>query len=186
MIYKMLLHREGIWWQHPSQSWAHACDQQITRRLTSSNISKTGHEQSLWPSQLAFPPQDPNGLWVPRTLGSSYPTMFSTVFYMIIINGKLTESFKLQHGLMEGDPLSPYIFLLCMDILSCMTRLATNINLFGGIPLHRGDHLISHLFFDDDSLLFFNASNTTYQAREVLLHIRTSYHLAQVNCQVQS
>ncbi|KAL9412228.1 hypothetical protein AB3S75_045787 [Citrus x aurantiifolia] len=36
----------------------------------------------------------------------------------ILWNGKLTESFKTSRGIRQGDPISPYIFVLCIERLS--------------------------------------------------------------------
>lgn len=82
----------------------------------------------------------------------------STVSYKILINGEMTQAFQPTCGLRQGDPLSPYLFLFCMDIISRMTALATEISQFQGIQVHRRAPTISHLFFADDSMFFFNAS----------------------------
>ena len=57
----------------------------------------------------------------------------STVSYRILINGAASHPFQPSCGLRQGDPLSPYLFLFCMDILSCMTSLAVDIKKFAGI-----------------------------------------------------
>ena len=36
----------------------------------------------------------------------------------ILWNGKLTKSFKTSKGIRQGDPISPYIFVLCIERLS--------------------------------------------------------------------
>ncbi|XP_010673155.1 uncharacterized protein LOC104889595 [Beta vulgaris subsp. vulgaris] len=93
----------------------------------------------------------------------------STVTYRILINGQITEAFPSTCGLRQGDPLSPYLFLFCMDILSRMLTLATDLRHFDGFRAHRYAPSISHLFFADDALLFFKASTTSCTAISNLL-----------------
>ncbi|XP_056697381.1 uncharacterized protein [Spinacia oleracea] len=82
----------------------------------------------------------------------------TTVSYKALINGRTTKGFKPKCGLRQGDPLSPYLFLFCMDILSHMLLLGVNIGLFKGIKVCRRAPSINHLFFADDSMLFFRAN----------------------------
>jgi len=51
----------------------------------------------------------------------------STVNFSIIINGSQTGYFKAQKGLRQGDPLSPFLFLLAMEGLNSMVKTA-NMN----------------------------------------------------------
>ncbi|XP_057248356.1 uncharacterized protein LOC104890473 [Beta vulgaris subsp. vulgaris] len=66
----------------------------------------------------------------------------STVKYRILVNGQVTESFPSHCGLRQGDPLSPYLFLFCMDIFSRMMIMATDIRLFDGIRAHSVDYFL--------------------------------------------
>ncbi|CAL8174658.1 unnamed protein product [Prunus armeniaca] len=53
----------------------------------------------------------------------------TSVQYKAILNGELTDSFSPQCGIRQGDPLSPYIFVLCMEKLSHLIRKRFKIEL---------------------------------------------------------
>lgn len=57
-------------------------------------------------------------------------------------------------GLCQGDPLSPYLFLLCDEGLSSLITTAEYGGRLTGLPIAKGGSRLSHLFFVNDSLLF--------------------------------
>ncbi|KAI0498690.1 hypothetical protein KFK09_019586 [Dendrobium nobile] len=81
-------------------------------------------------------------------------------FYSIIVNGKTHGYFQASHGLRQGDPLSPSMFIITADYLS--RGLA---NLFFNCPSlyfkTLGGFQISHLCFADDFIVFSNASKNS-------------------------
>lgn len=100
----------------------------------------------------------------------------STVSCRVLINGHTTQPFTPTCGLRQGDLLSLYLFLFCIDILSRMTSLATDIRLFQGIRVWNQGPTISHLFFVDDSMFFFGASQDS--CREVITVINKFYDIS--------
>ena len=77
--------------------------------------------------------------------------------------------------LRQGDPLSPYLFILCADVLSGLLSKEAILNNIHGIQVARQAPKISHLLFADDSLLFARAN--TVEA-ERILKILHSYQRA--------
>jgi hypothetical protein len=74
-------------------------------------------------------------------------------------NGARSEYFKPQRGIRQGDPLSPYLFVLCMDKLSHLILQAVEEGKWRGIKAGKNGPDVSHLMFADHLLLFGTASD---------------------------
>ncbi|KAF7839819.1 DNA polymerase alpha subunit B [Senna tora] len=75
----------------------------------------------------------------------------------ILWNGGKTDSFKPSRGIRQGDPISPYLFVLCIERLAHIQR-AIGSGDWRPIKLGREGPPISHLFFADDLVIFLEAS----------------------------
>ncbi|CAL5358759.1 unnamed protein product [Camellia sinensis] len=73
------------------------------------------------------------------------------------------QDFPMEKGLRQGDPLSPYLFVLCMERLSNMILAKVNDKSWKGVRASVQGHAISHLFFADDLLLFGSAEERNCQ-----------------------
>jgi hypothetical protein len=82
-----------------------------------------------------------------------------TVDYSIIVNGHMVGPVVPGRGLRQGDPLSPYLFIICAEGLSALIRQAENRGELHGIKICRKAPIISHLLFADDCFLFFKATS---------------------------
>ncbi|KAH9684395.1 reverse transcriptase domain-containing protein [Citrus sinensis] len=83
----------------------------------------------------------------------------STVRYRVLREGKELGPIVPCRGLRQGDPLSPYLFILCADGLSSLIRRQERNGLIHGVRIARGAPSVSHLFLADDSFLFFRAND---------------------------
>lgn len=82
----------------------------------------------------------------------------------LLWNGETTETFKLARGLRQGDPLSPYIFVICMERFSRWIHKEVKSGRWRLLKASRGGASVSHLFFADlffadDILLFPEATD---------------------------
>lgn len=80
--------------------------------------------------------------------------------FSIAVNGMTAGYFKSSRGLRQGDPLSPYLFVLAMEVFS---KLLSSRFASGYISFHpkTADLEISHLMFADDVMVFFDGSSSS-------------------------
>ena len=87
-------------------------------------------------------------------------TCISTVRFSIMVNGSPSGFFGSSRGIRQGDPLSPLLFLLVMEVLSRMlsrTEEAGLIRGFRAVKAQEEGLSISHLLFADDTVVFCDA-----------------------------
>lgn len=81
-------------------------------------------------------------LWVGRVM-----QCIDSMNFSLLLSIKKVAGFKPLRGLRQGDPLSPFLFIIVPDILSRMLISASNDGLLRGIRLDRGCPSLTHYFF---------------------------------------
>ncbi|KAA3482991.1 reverse transcriptase [Gossypium australe] len=109
--------------------------------------------------------------WVLSNQSSFVPSRSMTNNIIVLWNGKLFEVFKLSRGIRQGDPISPYIFVLCMEPLAQIINVEALNGKWKHIKLSRDGPSISHIFFVDDLVLFSEASEKLARWKSKLLSI---------------
>lgn len=80
------------------------------------------------------------------------------VSYSITFQGSIIGPINPKRGLCQGDPLPPYLFLLCVEELSLAMRSAAESGRVSGCRISHLAPAVTHLLFTDDSFLFFKAT----------------------------
>ena len=91
-------------------------------------------------------------------------TLYKNSLSAVIQNGYLSESFILERGCRQGDPLSPYIFILCAEILAILVRNSKDIK---GITIDGEQFLISQ-YADDTSFILDGSPRSLAKTMEIL------------------
>jgi hypothetical protein len=81
----------------------------------------------------------------------------STASFSILLDGSPFGKFASSRGLRQGDPLSPFLFILSSEILSRLILKHENLGNIHGIRISRNSPPISHLLFADDLIIFSHA-----------------------------
>ncbi|KAL0448005.1 UNVERIFIED_CONTAM: putative mitochondrial protein [Sesamum latifolium] len=85
----------------------------------------------------------------------------TSVKYLFVLSSTQFGSISPHRGLRQGDPLLPYLFLLCTESLSSLFRAADERGTISGVAVCWGAPKISHLLFADDTMIFCLANPTT-------------------------
>jgi hypothetical protein len=101
----------------------------------------------------------------PHQLTDTIMNCVTNVTFYILINGQPSQSLIPQRGLRQGEPLSPYLFIICAHVLSNLITNAQISKKIQGIKIAHGAPEVSHLLFADDSLFFCRAKKE--EAKEI-------------------
>lgn len=100
---------------------------------------------------------------IPEALIHWLEACVCTPSFSVAFNGSTYGYFKGKRGLRQGDPLSPYLFVLVMNCLSLALDRAAVSGLFSYHP-RCGKTKLTHLSFADDLLIFSDGSLSSVQA----------------------
>jgi hypothetical protein len=93
----------------------------------------------------------------------------SSVRYQVRFNSDKTDMFITTRGLRQGDPLSPYLFLLCAEGFSSLLLFEEEVGGIAGVRVCKNAPSVSHLLVADDSLILMKAdTNNATSLQQVL------------------
>ncbi|XP_071739251.1 uncharacterized mitochondrial protein AtMg01250-like [Rutidosis leptorrhynchoides] len=86
---------------------------------------------------------------------------FKSASISILINGSPISEFGLEMGVRQGDPLSPFLFILSTEGLNVLAKNVVAKKMFSGVEVGVEKVVISHLQYGDDTIFFgtWNESN---------------------------
>ncbi|CAM8943762.1 unnamed protein product [Rhodiola kirilowii] len=87
----------------------------------------------------------------------------SSYYYLVLWDGSAYGRFKSNRGVRQGDPLSPSLFLICMESFSRLLQHHTSAGTIQSYFTKVGALQISHLLYADDILLFTNGSKRSIE-----------------------
>ena len=97
-------------------------------------------------------------LWIQKCMNPSF---------VLLINGTCSSSFSSANGFRQGDPMSPYLFVLAMQVLSSMFKKVECNNEID--PFSCGEISVSHIIFADDLMVFLRADKRNARRLKLLL-----------------
>lgn len=92
------------------------------------------------------------------------------ISYSFMHEGEEFGNINPQRGIRQGDTISPYLYILCVEILSSIMRRYEDARLIHASSIAKGAPHISHLLFDDDSYFFFKGNEIEALQIRNMLH----------------
>ena len=88
----------------------------------------------------------------------------------VLVNGCPTEEFPIERGLRQGDPLSPFLFLLAAEGFNVLMNAVVGADLFRGYGVGQlGEVRLTHLQFADDTIIIGEKSWQNVRTLQALL-----------------
>ncbi|KAF5468656.1 hypothetical protein F2P56_012795 [Juglans regia] len=105
----------------------------------------------------------------------------TTPWYSVIMNGTAKGFFKSGRGLRQGDPLSPYLFILVEEIFSRLLKQKFEEDKIGFYSHPRRGPFITHLLYADDMMIFANGSKKSVKEIKNTLSLYAQWSGQRVN-----
>lgn len=83
----------------------------------------------------------------------------TSVNYSVLLNQDPVGPILPGRGLHQGDPLSPYLFILVAEGLTALIHRAVTTGELHGVQICRNAPILTHLLFANDCFLFFRATH---------------------------
>ena len=94
----------------------------------------------------------------PENLIELIMSCISSVSTSLLFNGDCMDPFRPSRGIRQGDPLSPYLSIRCMEFLGQLIEEKCSEKLWAKVKTSKSGPTFSHLFFVDDLVLFAHAN----------------------------
>ena len=106
---------------------------------------------------------------LPKDIIDLIMSCVSTVSTSILFNGEALDPIFPSRGIRQGDPIFPYLFIMCMDYLGQLIEEKCSGKLWHPVKASQSGPVFSHLFFADDLILFAKSDGVNSAAiRDVL------------------
>ena len=105
-----------------------------------------------------------HSIWISRIM-----TCIRTVSYSYLVNDSVQGTVVPTRGYRQGDPLSPYLFILCSEVLSGLCRRAQQAGLLSGIRVARGSPRVNHFLFAYDTMFFLQSDELSCNSLHSIL-----------------
>ena len=98
-----------------------------------------------------------------------------SVSYSFLVNDSAHGRLIPSRGIRQGDPLSPYIFILCGEVLSGLCRRAQRSGHMSGLRVAIPAPRLNHLLFADDTMFFLDTDeDSCFALLEILQQYKVS------------
>lgn len=95
-------------------------------------------------------------------------SLLSSSFFSVLINGIPSSPFHPYRGIRQGDPLSPFLFVIMAEGLGRSIKNAQQSQLLRGMSFHNTSAFTHQQFFDDNMLFSYPSVQEARQLNSLL------------------